>query len=151
LAPHAQWWLGQAYAFGSQEREALRLFDAAASRNAGMVSAMSRVFAAALRGEREEVLRKATNEEVGSVAMTDEYYPTNLAAALAHIGEHDRALVWLEQAVRCGFTNDRWFRLHNRLLEPLRGHPRFTALMERARRRQLHSGASRCFMLPPSP
>jgi hypothetical protein len=74
--------------------------------------------------------------EIKSNAMTDEYYPTQVAVALALIGEHEQAMDWIEQAVSWGFTNYRWLGEFNRFFEPLRIYPRFRTLMEKARKKQ---------------
>jgi len=44
----------------------------------------------------------------------------------------DLALRWLEQAIRWGFVNPRFHGEYNPFLAPLRGDPRFQALMEMA-------------------
>jgi hypothetical protein len=45
-------------------------------------------------------------------------------------------LYWLEKALAWGFSNHRFWAEHNRFPTPLRGDPRFQALMEKARENQ---------------
>ncbi|NJD18209.1 MAG: hypothetical protein FIA95_02860 [Gemmatimonadetes bacterium] len=47
----------------------------------------------------------------------------------AQLGEPEAALSWLEHAFSLGFTNARFFSRFDRFLAPLRGLPRFEALM----------------------
>ncbi|SRR5450759_130171 len=71
-----------------------------------------------------------------SIALTDEIYPTVIAASLARVGDHDRTLEWLGHAISRGFTNHRFLSEHNRFLAPLRGDPHFEALMDKAREKE---------------
>jgi hypothetical protein len=66
----------------------------------------------------------------------DEVYPTVMATALARVGEYDRALEWLGHAVSWGMSHHRFLAEHNRFLAPLRGDPRFEALLSRAREKE---------------
>ena len=68
--------------------------------------------------------------------MTDQFYPFCLATVFACIGDTEEAMTWLTQAVSWGFSNHRFLAEHNRLLAPLRGDPRFEALMEKAREKE---------------
>lgn len=70
------------------------------------------------------------------VAKTDEWFPNFIAACLVQVGDNDGALEWLERAITWGFSNHRFLSEHSRFLAPLRGEPRFLALMERARKKQ---------------
>jgi hypothetical protein len=48
----------------------------------------------------------------------------------------NHALEWLERAIVWGFSNHRFLSEHSRFLAPLRGDPRFEALLERAREKE---------------
>jgi TolB-like protein/Flp pilus assembly protein TadD len=54
----------------------------------------------------------------------------NLGCIYALAGEVDEAIEALEKAVSLGVTQKGWYE-HDSNLDPLRGHPRFKALMER--------------------
>ena len=55
---------------------------------------------------------------------------------LAKTGDHQGALDWLERAVNWGFCSSRFLGELSPFLAPLRGHPRFEALLERAREKE---------------
>ncbi len=59
----------------------------------------------------------------------------NLACMHAMLGEFDRAVELLERGSRGGTYNLAWME-HDATLDPLKGHPRFEALLERLRREQ---------------
>jgi hypothetical protein len=58
------------------------------------------------------------------------------AVACAGVGDADEAMDWLSSVIDMGFVNHRFFARHDPFLAALRGHPRFDALMERAREKQ---------------
>jgi len=134
--PVALWWQGQAYAFGGRTQEALALFDRVGALGMGVFSLLCQVFAAGLRDDRAEVLRICNDPDLQSTSKTDEYYPTQIAAALVLAGQNDEALIWLERAINWGFTNHVWLGRNNRFLAPLRNDTRFQELMKVARRKQ---------------
>ncbi len=134
--PLALWWLAQAYAFGGREDEAIELFERVDSLGAGVFSPLSLLFASALRNDYVKVLHVLETSDLRNIAMTDEYYPTQIAAALVRVGEKDEAITWLERALSWGFSNHRWLSEHNRFLKPLCGDPRFEAIMEKAREQE---------------
>jgi hypothetical protein len=70
------------------------------------------------------------------LARADESYPIFPATYLAHVGEYGQAMSWLEAALAWGFSNHRFWAEHNRFLAPLRGDPRFGALIDRAKEKQ---------------
>jgi tetratricopeptide (TPR) repeat protein len=135
--PLSTWWLAQAFAYAGREAEARDLFDQVVAMEASVFSDTARLFALALREDQagvREWLDRA--ESMRAVALTDEIFPTVIAASLARAGDCDGALEWVGHAVSWGFTNDRFLAEHNRFLAPLRGDPRFEALMDRAREKQ---------------
>jgi hypothetical protein len=90
-----------------------------------------------LRGEqRSAVDLYKSRESLREAASSDETFPRYLAMCFARIKEYDLALQWLERAIQWGFTNHRFLSEYDRFLAPLRGDPRFEALMERAREKQ---------------
>ena len=75
-------------------------------------------------------------ETIDITVVTDEYFPFFPANGFAHASETKEALDWIEQAISWGFSNHRFLSRYNRFLAPLRGDPRFEALMERAREKE---------------
>jgi len=68
------------------------------------------------------------------MAKTDEVVPIYLAMVFARIGDFDRALEYLRIWRSVGISPAISFLAeYNRFLVPLRGHPRFEALVEKAR------------------
>jgi hypothetical protein len=55
---------------------------------------------------------------------------------LAKTGDHQGALDWLERAVNWGFYSHRFLSELSPFLAPLRGHPRFDALMRVVREKE---------------
>jgi tetratricopeptide (TPR) repeat protein len=108
-------------------------FTRIAEADAQMWSVLSRMYLAALAGRRDEVVQLTSAESFAGLAKVDHQYSYFAAECLTECGEHDAALQWLANAIGLGMTNDEFFARHNRFLAPLRGDPRFEALMERAR------------------
>jgi hypothetical protein len=135
--PLSTWWQAQAFAYAGREAEARDLFEQVVAMEASVFSDTARLFALALREDQagvREWLDRA--DSMRAMALTDEIYPTVIAASLARAGDCDGAPEWVGHAVSWGFTNDRFLAEHNRFLAPLRGDPRFEALMEKARKKQ---------------
>jgi non-specific serine/threonine protein kinase len=62
----------------------------------------------------------------------------NVACTYTHLGEIDRALDLLETAVRNGFGHKEWLE-HDPDFNPLRGHPRFQALVASMSKSDVHT------------
>lgn len=60
------------------------------------------------------------------------YIPYNAACGFVRLGEHERALDFLERIDIAAMANCGWMK-HDVDLYPLREHPRFRALLARAR------------------
>jgi len=102
-----------------------------------MLSDLSALHGFAADGDREGLLAALeANEAVRAVARTDEWYPNFIAACLAKVGDHDGAIDWLERAVKWGFCNHRFLGELSPFLTPLRGTPRFEALMQVVREKE---------------
>jgi hypothetical protein len=72
-------------------------------------------------------------DDVLNAAAGDLQYCSWIAETFAQIGDHERALEWLERSIDRGYCIWPFFSKHDRLLDPLRDDPRFDALMEKAR------------------
>jgi len=136
--PVLLWWLGQSLAQVGRDDEARTIFEQAVATEAVLISDMCALYNLAAEGDRSRVRQALdANTLLQEAAKTDEYFPNFIAACLARVGDHDGALDWLERSVAWGFSNHRFLSEHSRLHAPLRGNPRFQALMDRARRKQL--------------
>jgi TolB-like protein len=133
--PFALWWLGQSAAFAGRDTEALIALDQLVALGSEPFSGWGAVLGCALRHDGGGVERTVEAAAMRQVARTDEYIPFYLAMCFAEVGEIDEALSWLEQAIKWGNCATRWYET-NRFLAPLRGDPRFEALMDQAREKQ---------------
>jgi eukaryotic-like serine/threonine-protein kinase len=86
----------------------------------------------AVVGDRQRALSWMTSETVRT-CRRDFLFSWWVACAYAMLGDADTALDWLENAVNLGFMNYRYLGEIDPLLAPLRGDPRFQALIARAR------------------
>ena len=86
-------------------------------------------------GEREKALSWMP-EETLRTCRRDFSYSADVACAYVMLGETDEALDWLENAIELGFLNHRYLGEIDPILAPLRGDPRFQALMARAKQKQ---------------
>jgi tetratricopeptide (TPR) repeat protein len=136
-SPLLLWWLAQALAYGGRHAEARDLFTQVAGMEAGVLSDLSALHCLAADGDCDG-LRDAlrANTVVQEAAKTDEWFPNVIAACLARVGDHDSAIDWLEQAVNWGFCNGRFLGEVSPFLTPLRGTPRFEALMQVVREKE---------------
>jgi serine/threonine protein kinase len=136
-SPLLLWWLAQALAYGGRDVEARDLFNQVAGMEAGVLSDLSALHCLAADGDCDG-LRDAlrANTVVQEAAKTDEWFPNFIAACLARVGDHDSAIDWLEQATNWGFCNGRFLGEVSPFLTPLRGTPRFEALMQVVREKE---------------
>jgi len=84
------------------------------------------------KGERREV-EALIDDDLMKTVNRDMQYPWHLSIAWLLLGEKERALSLLEDAVTRGFWNYRFLGEYDPYLSRLRGDPRFDALMEKAR------------------
>jgi tetratricopeptide (TPR) repeat protein len=98
---------------------------------------LARVFAFALEQRpveaREELDRLA--ERHTGLRVPDGEFILNLAEAYVLLGDHAKGQELAERAFYTGFTCARWYET-NPQLQPLRGTPRWAALMQHVRERQ---------------
>ena len=97
-----------------------------------VIAAIGACYARALAGDAEGA-RRAITPELQAAASGTEFFARGLADCYALIGDAERAVDYLEHTVRMGMWNYPFLARHNRLLEPLHGHPRFRALLDRVR------------------
>ena len=102
-----------------------------------MFSSLSALYLVAVSGDRSRVQQAlAADSGMVEAALTDEWYPNFIAACLARVGDHAGAIDWLERAVNWGFCSHRFLSALSPFLAPLRGHPRFEALMQLVREKE---------------
>ena len=80
------------------------------------------------------------NAELQRHAETLVFGSASVAEFYAVMGEIERALDWLERAVRMGDDREQYLR-RNPLLTNLRGHPRFQQIIDSVAYRRQHRSA----------
>ena len=91
-------------------------------------------------GEKEQALKWL--ERVMLIDPDDNNARYNAACTYAQLGEIDRAMEMLGHwSKHCGAEQEMWF-LHDADLDPVRGHPRYSGLLEAFRSRPAHPAAS---------
>ena len=90
---------------------------------------ISLFLAHALAGNGPEAQAALTPETEAAAAATDAF-SRFLAHGYALAGMPEPAIHWLEIAVERGFINHPFLAQHDPILNSLRGHPRFEALLE---------------------
>ena len=63
----------------------------------------------------------------------DSQLSSHMAAFYSYLGEKDKSLEWLENAVDQSFINYPFFNEYDKLLNNIRGEERFKKLMERVK------------------
>jgi tetratricopeptide (TPR) repeat protein len=96
---------------------------------------MALVWRHAAAGQRESALKWMTPQVLQTCRWS---YQKSwwVACAYVMLGDAESALDWLENAIELGFLNHRFLAEIDPILAPLRGDPRFEALMVRARNQQ---------------
>ncbi|HTI40478.1 MAG TPA: protein kinase [Vicinamibacterales bacterium] len=112
---------GQALALGGRKPEALAIFDS-----------LARDFPDSPFAQLGQFYADSTHHltpDVEAVLGGDAQYCWFVADAYAVAGEHESAINWLGRAASLGFINYPLLAEHDPLLKPLRGVPRFEALL----------------------
>jgi len=133
----ASMFLAVALLYAGQDDEAARTLSQLAYSGAGLWADLGSLFSAMIRRDRDATDRILAQRQVFlSFARADKELSWWLADAFAHLGDHDAALEWLGSAIDCGFCNHRFWSTVDPVLAPLRGDPRFQALMDQAREKE---------------
>jgi len=123
--------------YAGQEDEAARTLSQLAHSRTDLFGDLGAVLSAMIRRDRDATGRiLAQKPALLSLARTDKDLSWWLADGFAHLGDRDAALECLGNAIDWGFCNHRFWAEIDPALAPLRGDPRFEALMERAREKE---------------
>lgn len=127
------WAVTKAYA--RDEAEAGSCFDELAA-GSGPFAHGGALYRTALRGDRAAVLRLLGSPDVLPHRHCNGHVSWWIADCLARVGDAEEALRWLDNAIRLGRINSRFWSEVDPLVASLRGNPGFEALMERAREKE---------------
>jgi TolB-like protein/Flp pilus assembly protein TadD len=124
----AHWGVGLAYEQKGASREALDSLEQAARLSKGLNIQSSLAHAQAIFGQRDKARQALSRLQERARAS---YVPSyHFAIIYAGLGEHDRAVDWLERAYQERSTVLAYLRLDPRLA-PLRSDPRYAELVKR--------------------
>ncbi len=125
----AHYYLGEVLQFKGQLTEAIAEYKKAAELNDDPFVLALLAQAYAQLGQRDEALKMLGQLQ----QLATRRYVTSYSFALVHIalGEKDKAIDWLERAYRDRAGPDIVLIKVDRFLDPLRGHPRFEALVQK--------------------
>lgn len=120
--------IGMAQTNGGHAAEGMKTLHAAAAVAHNSQLQTLYAYAAAKAGQRDEALRVL--RDIEALSAREKVAPVNLALAWTALGDHDKAMAWLERAYA-----DRLFLLRVITVEPgfdpLRNDPRFVDLVRR--------------------
>ncbi len=110
-------------------KEAIKEMESALEANPEMdgVRTMYAIYLAA-NDESDRALSQLS-PSVLDLAKSDHDIAYWTASAYSQLGETDRAIEWVEWAIKLGYENRAWFMV-DKTLEPIRNDPRFKVLMD---------------------
>jgi len=127
---------GVVSAYAGRREDACRILDGVAESGAKGISTVAAALSALYRRDDERAGRLLGDQVLRDLATLDKEFSWWLASACSFAERPDEALHWLANAIDLGFVNRRYFAEVDPFLAPLRGDPRFQALMARAREKQ---------------
>jgi serine/threonine protein kinase len=85
-----------------------------------------------LKGDKNELIPLLTPDFIKAV-RNDCQFSWHMGTFYSYMEDKDRSLEWLENAIDRGFINYPFLNEHDKLLDNIRGEPRFKKLMERVK------------------
>ena len=134
--PFPTFCLAFALACDGRDEEATALLAAIAKRGGSIWSRFSGILRCALQDDHPGFNRMLDASDLRERGDKDGYWANILASCFARVGEFPDALHYLERSIENGFTNHRFLGELSPFYAPLHGDARFTALIERARRKE---------------
>jgi serine/threonine protein kinase/lipoprotein NlpI len=129
--PIARWFYGWSLIFAQRNDEAFAIIDELAEDFPGTAFASYGLFIKnALEGKRDEAIQ-LISPELEAAARGVEYHSRDMAHGYAILGDKDKALDWLENAVDHGFINYPFIAEIDPFFVSLRDEDRFKKLLER--------------------
>jgi tetratricopeptide (TPR) repeat protein len=120
---------GQCLALNEHVPAAIEVFDDLQRRTpGGFMARLGQLYKCALLKQPEQA-RDWFNPELEAIASRDLYHSWNLAQCFALLGEHDRALFWLQRSVERGMLNYPLLVALDPFVAPIRETPGFDTLM----------------------
>lgn len=83
--------------------------------------------------DREKTLQ-SVKDGFFKIAEWNEWWPLLLAQSFAMVNEYEKALLWIEYAVKRGFINYPFLSEYDHTLENIRKEPRFKKLMKKVKK-----------------
>jgi serine/threonine protein kinase/tetratricopeptide (TPR) repeat protein len=129
---------GQALAMAGETEEACRVLeDISTHVPESFFAGLGRAFSCAVQHRHDDAVAAITQDVVDN-ARHDLQYSWTLAQIYAMLGRPDEAHTWTCSAVTQGFWNYPLLAERDPLLAPLRGDPRFVALMQSTKEKWLN-------------
>jgi serine/threonine protein kinase len=132
----ADLWQGVILMHAGRTQEAAESFATVAAAEAGAFSTTAACLGAWAKGDREGILEALAEPSAQQLLSIDKEFSWMVSQALASLGHTEAALEWLSRTIEMGFINHRSFAEHDPFLSKLKEHPRFDALMDRAKEKQ---------------
>jgi len=133
VSPHNQVIFAWVLAYNRRFKEAIALINKASKIAPGLGLVQFGLFLKyALQGQKRKALQLLT-PEFKKMLQRDPQWSQILASCCSLLGENERALDWLENAVERGFTIYPFLNDHDPFLANIRGEERFKKLMERVK------------------
>jgi DNA-binding winged helix-turn-helix (wHTH) protein/tetratricopeptide (TPR) repeat protein len=123
------------YYSGSTDKARTMLESLANSRSASTSARASMALAGVLAAQGDAAAARLLVERVLAGSYRDHHVAFGAGAAFAQLGDTPRAIQWLKIAADTGFPCLPFFE-HDPLLEPLRRHPEFSALLDYVRKQR---------------
>jgi eukaryotic-like serine/threonine-protein kinase len=134
--PIQVFFLGICSTYARRLDKAGNLFARVVDAGASGISTVAATLSALYRRDTDSVGKLLGSQALRDLATQDKEFSWWLASACSFAGETDEALHWLGNAIDLGFVNHYFFSTIDPFLAPLRGDPRFEALIARAREKQ---------------